>query len=425
MTTEPAFDRIAQRPWQAIWRPGASSGVLIRAADVLAALTAASLPWSTTAPTIFILLWLLVVTPTINWRDYLQSLTRPAFALPLALLLLPLLGVLWSDGEWADRLHAIKPFTKLILIPPLLHHFARSERGWWTGAAFLISCTLLAVFSWVVLFDPAWKISATVSDGVPVKNHIDQSQEFTLCAFALALPVLTFWRARRPLPAAACMALILLFIGNMVFVASARTALFCIPVLLMLFAWRHLSWRAALILLAGAVVASALAWTTSPFLRQRITSIAVEYENGHQDLNLASTARRVTYWRKSISSFAEAPLLGHGTGSIKRQFERAAVGQTGLDAEVVLNPHNQTLYVALQWGLLGVILLYAMWLTHLRLFTGEGLASWIGLVVVVQNMTSSLLNSHLADFHEGWIYVLGVGVAGGLCLRQRSDARHR
>lgn len=29
----------------------------------------------------------------------------------------------------------------------------------------------------------------------------------------------------------------------------------------------------------------------------------------------------------------------------------------------------------------------------------------------------SLLNSHLADFHEDWIYVLGVGVAGGLLLR--------
>ena len=32
----------------------------------------------------------------------------------------------------------------------------------------------------------------------------------------------------------------------MVFVASARTALLCIAVLLVLFAWRHLSRRAAL-----------------------------------------------------------------------------------------------------------------------------------------------------------------------------------
>jgi len=36
---------------------------------------------------------------------------------------------------------------------------------------------------------------------------------------------------------------------------------------------------------------------------------------------------------------------------------------------------------------------------------------------VVQNFISSLLNSHLFDFHEGWIYVLGVGVAGGMAAR--------
>jgi len=98
--------------------------------------------------------------------------------------------------------------------------------------------------------------------------------------------------------------------------------------------------------------------------------------------------------------------------------EPVTLAQTGLRGEVVNNPHNQTLNVAVQWGFLGIILLYAMWLSHLRLFVGSGLAAWIGLVVVTQNVVSSLLNSHLFDFHEGWIYVLGVGVAGGMRLRQ-------
>ena len=65
-------------------------------------------------------------------------------------------------------------------------------------------------------------------------------------------------------------------------------------------------------------------------------------------------------------------------------------------------------------------MLYAMWLSHLLLFRGEGLATWIGLLVVVQNIFTSLFNSHLFDFHEGWMYVLGVGVAGGMVLRARS-----
>jgi low affinity Fe/Cu permease len=69
------------------------------------------------------------------------------------------------------------------------------------------------------------------------------------------------------------------------------------------------------------------------------------------------------------------------------------------------------------------MLLYAMWLNHLLLFTARTLAAWIGLVVVVQNVVSSLLNSHLFDFHEGWLYVLGVGVAGGMSLRTAQRRR--
>jgi hypothetical protein len=41
--------------------------------------------------------------------------------------------------------------------------------------------------------------------------------------------------------------------------------------------------------------------------------------------------------------------------------------------------------------------------------------------VVVQNFVSSLVNSHLFDFHEGWIYVLGVGVAGGMVAAARRN----
>jgi hypothetical protein len=87
----------------------------------------------------------------------------------------------------------------------------------------------------------------------------------------------------------------------------------------------------------------------------------------------------------------------------------------------VANPHNQTLNVAVQWGLIGVAVLYTMWWLHLRLFRSDGLAAWIGLLVVVQNIFTSLFNSHLFDFHEGWMYVLGVGVAGGMTLRVKQD----
>src|SRR6202000_3114298 len=119
---------------------------------------------------------------------------------------------------------------------------------------------------------------------------------------------------------------------------------------------------------------------------------------------------------------ADAPLSGHATGSTRGLFEQAAIGQTGASADVIGNPHNQTLNVAVQWGTIGIVVLYTMWLSHVLLFRGGDLVNWIGLLVVVQNIFTSLFNSHIFDFHEGWMYVLGVGVAGGLVKKARETA---
>jgi hypothetical protein len=192
-------------------------------------------------------------------------------------------------------------------------------------------------------------------------------------------------------------------------------------VLLIVFAFLHLSRRASALLVVGLVAVAAMVWFTSPYLQTRIAAFALEYQDYQQNIP-ASTGRRIEYWQKSLGFFADAPLIGHGTGSIRHLFEQAAVGQTGLAAEITKNPHNQTLSVAVQWGIAGIAVLYAMWMVHLLLFRGQGLANWIGLLVVVQNLVSSLFNAHLFDFVEGWMYVLGVGVAGGMALGARRRA---
>ncbi len=81
------------------------------------------------------------------------------------------------------------------------------------------------------------------------------------------------------------------------------------------------------------------------------------------------------------------------------------------------NPHNQTFAVAIQPGLVGNMGRVAMGIAHLLLFRAESSVAWIGLVIVVQNIVGSLFNSHLFDFTHGWGYVIGVGIAGGMVLK--------
>ena len=93
------------------------------------------------------------------------------------------------------------------------------------------------------------------------------------------------------------------------------------------------------------------------------------------------------------------------------------------EGEVSTNPHNMTFAVAIQIGLVGAALLWAMWLTQLYLFRGPGLVAWIGLVIVLQNLVGSLFNSFIFDFTEGWLYVFGVGVVAGMLRRERHAQR--
>jgi O-antigen ligase len=403
-----------------VWRDPAAWA---KTADIVAVLIALSLPWSTSLVGIFAIIWVIAVARTLDLKAFIESLKRPICALPIVLFALACVGTLWSDAEWGTRLYAVGPTAKLLMLPLLLYHFERSTRGMWVFIAFLVSCTLLMAMSWIVLLDPSITLKRGDAErGIFVKNYIDQSQEFALCAVALAYPVFTYLRERRVLLAAFLIAVSLSFVVNMAVVIVSRTALVTMPIMLAVFAALHLRWRNNLIILCAVVVLTALAWQISPQLRSTTEKFTRDYEI-YKELNQpTSIGMRLEFWQKSLRFFAEAPIIGHGTGSTRGLFEQAATGPSVLvGGQVIGNPHNQTLNVAVQWGSVGVIVLYAMWCFHLLLFRGEGLVPWIGLLVVVQNIFTSLFNSHLFDFHEGWMYVLGVGIAGGMTLAVRSE----
>jgi len=400
----------------------------IRTVDLLTVAIAVLLPWSTTGVSVGAGLWLIVFVFTIDPRDFLASLRRPASALPLAFVVLVLLGLLWSEGPAPDRIRQLSQVAKLLVLPLLIYHFGRSSRGMAVFTCFLISCAVLSLVSCLVALDPTLSAKAyfsrgafTPTSGIFVRDYIDQGQEFSLCAVALAYPAVTAWQEGRTRMALGLGALGLWFVVNLLFVITSRTALVTMPVMLAVFALMHLRWRVALALLCGLVLLAAAALSVSHQLQETVGKFFTDYRYTSVQKNESGIGSRLIYWQKSLHFFATAPVIGHGTGATRTLFEQTAEERIGTSTMVMVvsNPHNQTLNVAVQWGLVGVVLLWAMWIVHLLLFRGEGLVAWIGLLVVVQNMLSSLVNSHLFDFTEGWIYVLGVGIAAGMTLAQR------
>ena len=312
-------------------------------------------------------------------------------------------------------------FLKLLAIPFLLVQFRRSEHGSWVFAGYLLSCVALLVVTGIVIGVPPLAATFLHYDNVIVKNAATQSGEFVICIFGLLYLMMSFSERKRWPGVLACAAIVLAMLANIFYFSTGRTALVTIFVLFVLLALKIRDAKTIAKLLAALIVLGIIAWMSSPYLRERTEGLQTEAQIYEKTNERNSTGERLEFWKKSAEFIRQAPVIGHGTGSIRTVFEKAAAGQTGAAGVAAANPHNQTLAVGIQLGAVGIAVLWAMWIAHLLLFRrNNNLAAWIGLVIVVQNMTGSLFNSHLFDFVQGWVYVVGVGVAGGMAMREQT-----
>ena len=388
-------------------------------ADWAAVGVAVSLPWSTSATSILLVVWLITLLPTLDITTVRREVETAAGGFPVLLWLLAALGMLWAVVSWTDRIHGLGGFHRLLVIPLLLAQFRRSKHGAWVLFGFLASAAVLLLVCWALVLAriEAWP-SHLHQYGVLVRDSIGQSSIFLICAIGLIWPMCDALRERNWQRALWPAGLAILFLAYLMFIVTSRAAIAVAPVLLVLLGWRQFGWKGVMVVCITVPVLATALWATSPNLRE-FFSMSVQQTRAYS-ANAAdnSIGEHFEFLRKSLSFVREAPLIGHGTGSIADLFRRSAIEQTGAAGVATVNPHNQILGVAIQLGLGGAALLLAMWAAHYFLFRTPGWIAWVGTVVVVENVVSSLAHSHLFDFMHGWLYVFGVGVVGGMVLRQ-------
>jgi O-antigen ligase len=390
---------------------------LSRLADWMAVGVAVSLPWSTSATSILIVLWLIAVLPTLTARLVWREVASLAGGLPVVLWLIAALGMLWADVPWHDRLSGLGGYHRLLTIPFLLAQFRRSDHGAWVLSGYLASAVCLLITSWAFALIPALSPYGNFF-GVPVKNYIFQTDEFLICGFVLLGIVTRTSTLQLRRMSWISVSVGILFLVNLAFVFSSRTGLLVAPFLVAALGWRLSGARGLIIACAVAAVIGPILWFTSPRLRDFTLQSVTDMRAYFTTNAVTSSGLHIEFLRRSAQIVEKAPLIGHGTGSIADQFRSTATGESGSTSVISVNPHNQIFAVAIQIGLLGAFVLVAMWMAHFMLFRGSGPTAWIGIVVVIENVVSSVVNSHLFDFSQGWLYVFGIGVAGGMVLKQ-------
>jgi O-antigen ligase len=384
-----------------------------RNADYLAIAVAISLPWSTSATAILMVILILAFLPTLNLADLRKEIFTMAGGFPLLLFAWAAIGMLWVDATWAEAFAGLRQFSKLLAIPVLLAYFRHSNCGMQVMAGFIASCIALLALSLIIVLWPEIPWWHLRYPGVPVKDYITQSAEFAGSAFCLFYISIEAWKARAYTFFIVTTLIAIAFIGDIVFIVTSRSALLIIPALIVVFGARLYGWKGMLLGVAALSIFMFIAWNTSSYLRARIDNTEREIQSYRMDKEITSTGIHLEFLRKSINFIAAAPMIGHGSGSIKPLFEQSAIGKTGVSGIVTGNPHNQIFAVAIQLGLIGAVILVVMWIAHVWMFLGLGIAAWFGLVIVMESILSSFFNTPLFDFTEGWIYVSGVGVMGG------------
>ena len=94
--------------------------------------------------------------------------------------LIAVLGMLWADVSWLERLRGLAGFHKLLVIPLLLVQFSRSAQAHYLLVGFLFSCTVLLIFSWASVLWPA--VAWGTYPGVPVERlHCPERGVCPLC----------------------------------------------------------------------------------------------------------------------------------------------------------------------------------------------------------------------------------------------------
>lgn len=138
-----------------------------------------------------------------------------------------------------------------------------------------------------------------------------------------------------------------------------------------------------------------------------------------------STGARLDFWNKAVGFVKAAPLVGHGTGSIKPLYQSLEATRPSPYGEATPDPHNQTLHVVLQVGLIGGLLLWAMWIAHARMFLARDMASVFGQAIILQNVIGGLFNSHISAVTQGMLYCLAVGLLGAVAMAKEKKLQEK
>lgn len=326
----------------------------------------------------------------------------PVLGLSLALFAWAAFRTMGSQASPALALRGLLEYHELLLLPFLAGIALDAPQRRRALIAFIAGNLVAAMVSYARFAGLLPELSPPMNFAPP-RGPIGGGWMMALAAFFCVVLL----RGARPRARLWLLAAIAALLGVLLYLIAGRTAylsLISLAALLLVGASRR-QWASGLLAL---VVAFALAWTISPYMRERIVDTFVQPPEAAR---VNSTGIRLEFYRVTALLALDAPILGHGTGSFQQAYGRKAalLGSPGLPSG---NPHNQYLLFAAETGLPGALLFGAVLIAAWR--QARRLRPEAALLVRGLSLTMAIacvFNSFLLDGAEGRAFALLLALA--------------
>ncbi len=376
----------------------------------------ASIPVSTALDNVLLALMLAAWLLSGEVRDYVKILFKNNYLLiSTALFLLLAIGALYGATPRQAALSGLSKYADLLYIPVFVLIFRASGTRMHALHALACSVAGVVILSYMIRFGLLPKlpfITGTVDSPTVFKLKLTHN---LLVAFGAFLFV---WLGRvtdNPRLRLMWYGLAVLATLNVLFMVQGATGYLVLGALALLLGWQCTGWRGIAGMLLGSAIILSVGLSFPNPLHDRVATIKRELRDWNPDQSTTtSTGLRLEFYHHSLAIVAQHPLTGVGTGGFPAAYAKQ-VASTG--KAQTHNPHNEFLHLAVQVGLIGAILLAALFVMQWRIASRlqspmeRGLAHGLVLTMVI----GCLLNSFLLDHAEGLFYAWMSGVLfGGL-----------
>jgi O-antigen ligase len=367
--------------------------------QIFAIITAFVLPLSTAALMSFFLATVFCTLLAGDWQEKYLILRRNPLALMFILFFsLFLVGLSYTTVPPPDALHTLIKYSKFLLGFFLFSTFQHEKTVVYAFTAFLFTATITLLFSLLKFFADWDLLHRFISDSGVFKDHIFTGFLLAFssyCYAVLAFSVKKGWR---------CFFILLFLVAvyDVLFINLGRSGYVVLFSLLLLLAWQQFSWKGLFTgILVSIFLLSGLFFLPANF-KDRLSLVHREINQYHHGNFDTSVGLRLEFYKNSLKLLAKHPWIGTGTGSFSQNYFNLAEDKQF----ATQNPHNEYLNIAVQFGLVGVVVLLALFFVHWRQsFHLIGIRRRFAQAVLTTIVVGSVFNSWLMDVSQGCFYV--------------------